>query len=451
MSYKLEWAGSPNFTPGSQTKAFYGRPRTIEFGAGHWWGDPNAGYSHQGVVNTFLNPARQASAHAVVSAGRVTEMVRDGDTAWCTNNANPFTFAIECDPRMALGGAQAEAIMKTLTEYIADKGYHNLPWRPHKTWFATACNPLDWQGEIMRRAQAEWRANQAPAPTPSNPWAAMATPRKMRAKETLRIINLDNNQPEGAAVAAGTDIDFKQQKNQNGTTYLRSAWATSNNKNWGVDIRSLAEVPPPAPEWQVNLVDIADTKLTVIPAAGTPVVDLNTLKPITTLPRGTQVDIAKRTTVGGKSYLISNYSVANAMPNGILATDLAVPEVPKPDKPEWLENWRDIADVTMYTRADVPLINLLDGSTIKTIPKNTAVEIASATDWHAQQYLITKYSTDKKEARGIALVHLSDTQTPDEPVEPAPEQPTLEQRVTTLERLYAAIKTALAKININLP
>ena len=106
----------------------------------------------------------------------------------------------------------------------------------------------------------------------------------------------------------------------------------------------------------------------------------------------------------------------------------------------------------MYTRAEVPLVNLLDGSTIKMLPINTPVEIATATEWHGQRYFISKYATEKEQPNGILVAHLdaNPIKNPDEPATPAPEQPSLEQRVSLIEKFIAALKELLAKIGINL-
>jgi len=501
MSYKLEFQQSPNYTPGSQTQYFYGRPRTIEFGAGHWWDDPSRGPSHQGVVNTFMNPARQASAHAVLSAGRVTEMVRQGDVSWATNNANPYTFSIEVDPRITVGGAQAEAVMATLAEYIADKGFHNLQWYPHKKWWSTACNPIDW-GEVMRRAKKVV----ADRNKPKYSWRPMQVPRKLIANGDIRPLNLDNGQRVGDVIKKGTPIEFATATEFNGSTFLRSKYSTANNLNYGIEMTSLKELSPEyvtndlpmveprvmavskdvrkvdlatmkeievvltkgteisftrktkvgntdflrtkhdvglgdwkgiplasleevVPEWAKNLDDITDVKLMVLPAAGTPIYELNSGKEIGTIAKGTWVDIAKQTKVGGQTYLISKYSVENVLPNGVKIEDLGVPvEPPKLEKPEWLEKWEDITDVVMYARVKTPLVNLMDGSTIKEIEINTPIEIASATTWHGQKYLITKYSTDKKEAAGIPLANLNmeEIKEPETPAEPVPDKSTEE-------------------------
>ncbi len=449
MSYQLEWKPSPNYTPGNQTQAFYGRPRTIEFGAGHWWGDPNAGYSHQGVINTFLNPARQASAHAVVSAGRVTEMVRQGDTAWCTNNANPFTFAIELKPNMTA------ADQETVAEYIADKGFHNIPWKPHKTWFATGCNPLDWEG-IRQRAVQIYNDKHAPAPPAVPEWK-----KNLQKINNVTLFAIDDQTPLRNLAnvtqviknfGKGTSFEIAAKTKVGNYEYYLTKYAYENGTGQGFDLYELKPEDPPVPEWQRNIVDIEDVELMVLPAEGTQVVNLNDGKAITPLAKGTWINIAKKTTVGGKVYLISKYSVDNAMPNGILQDHLGVPVVVPPvTKPEWLENWLDIEDVTMYTRVKAPLVNLLDGTTIKEIEINTPIEVASTTEWHGQKYAITKYSTDKQEARGIALVNLDKDpiKDPETPAEPDPEKPTddlIRENNSLLKQLLALVQWIVDKL-----
>lgn len=424
MSYRLEWRPSPNYTPNAQTQAFYGRPRTIEFGAGHWWGDPNAGYGHDGVVNTFLNPARQVASHAVVSAGRVTEMVRQQDTAWCTGRANPFTFAIELKPNMTAEDRE------TVAEYIADKGFHNLEWLPHKTWGTTQCNPLPW-AEIRQRAiQIYNEKHNTPAPTPTPTPPATANIEKRVFAEGIRSFVINKNTNLWAfnsstwggvrpvkAFAQGERVDiygYAVNKNLN-ATYFLTKYSYDNNIMNGFNQADMTlfvaptppPVTPPTPEWQRNLKDITPVKLMVL-VAQTQIVNLQDLTNIKPLAQGTWVDFVKATTVQGKEYLISSYSATQAMPNGILKADvgLPTPEPPVEDKPEWVKNWVDIADVDMYARTDAQVINLIDGKTTAVIKRGTKIAIASATEWHGQKMLITKYSTDKKLPHGIALVDL---------------------------------------------
>lgn len=438
MSYKLEWRASPNFTPGSQTQAFYGQPRSIKFGAGHWWNTPEAGARHDGIVSIFLNPARQGSAHAVLSAGRVTEMVRAHDTAWTTNSANPYTYSIEVDPRImykwgwnnpsAANKAIGNQIFETLAEYIADKKYHNLTWYPHKKWFSTQCNPIHWN-EVMTRAKQIRAAKDTP-PAPAYKFVPMSTPRKLIAAVDLKPLDLKNNVRVGDTIKKGTEIEFASKTDYKGAQWLRSKYSTANNLPYAIELSNLKEVPPPQPEWIKNLVDIVDVKLMVLNAPAV-IYDLNSSKPVgAPIPQGTWVDVAKQTTVGGKVYLISKYSSDNAMANGILKSALGVPApVPEPPKPEpeWLKNWQDIADVEMYTRMDnVQVVNMLDGKTTTTIAKKgTAVKIASATEWMGQKYLITEYSTGKKLPHGIRVLDLDVNPVPPTttPIPPDPEKP----------------------------
>lgn len=479
MGYSLNWVASPNYTPGPQTQAFYGRPRSIIGGAGHWWNWPRSGANHDGIVAYMANAARQAAPHAVLSAGRVTEMVRDWDTAWCTAGANPYTFAIEIDPRImfkwgydnpsAAERQLGEQIFQTLCEYIADKGYANLPWKPHNVWApGTQCNPIPYD-DVMARARQIVAERSAPSvPKKDVPASQLLSEGvvKFRAKlQPTNVWDLDTNPNyqavkqlnKGDIFEARAFIDFKAFGDQT-TRYYVTQYSHENGKKVGVnqhDVEQIVE-PAPTPEWQRNLVDTADVKLYVLPAAGTPVINLTTGQaiPESVIAKGTAVDIAKTTTVGGKQYLISSYAASRAMPNGILASDLgALAEPPKQEKPEWLQHLEDIEDVTMYTRAEVPLVNLLDGSTIKMLPINTPVEIATATEWGGQDYMLSKYATDKGLPHGILVAHLDKDpiKQPDTPAEPAPEQPSLEQRVSALERIVAAIKKWVKdKFNIDL-
>ena len=466
MSYQLDWVASPNFTPGAQTQAFYGRPRSIIGGAGHWWNWPSSGARHDGIVSFMANPARQAAPHAVLSDGRVTEMVRDWDTAWCTAAANPYTFAIEIDPRImykwgydGAGGSDqqlGERIFQTLCEYIADKGYANLPWKAHNVWApGTQCNPIPYD-QVMARARQIVAERAAPViPEWKKNLTTFAAIKKITVPGGARLTNLENFS-DIKILPGNTELDIKGKTTAVNETWLLTAYSVDNGQPNGIRIWETADKPAPAPEWLANLVDTADVKLYVLPAEGTPVINLSTGQaiPESVIAKGTAVDIAKTTTVGGKRYLISSYAASRAMPNGILADHLgALAEPPKQEKPEWLQHLDDIEDVTMYTRAEVPLVNLLDGSTIKMLPINTPVEIATATEWGGNDYMLSKYATDKGLPHGILVAHLDKDpiKQPDTPAEPAPEQPSLEQRVSALERIVAAIKRWVKdKFNIDL-
>lgn len=138
MSFKWETQyNSPNYTPASRAQATWGRPRTIEAIAIHWWGDPNTGPTYEGVIATLVNPSRGASAHIVATGTgrRVACLVNLSDASWATNSANPYTISIECDPRCR------DEDYDVVAEVIAQirSIYGNLPLVPHKQFVATAC------------------------------------------------------------------------------------------------------------------------------------------------------------------------------------------------------------------------------------------------------------------------------------------------------------------------
>lgn len=115
----------------------------------------------------------------------------------------------------------------------------------HKQFYATQCpgriaENYDKMIDMFNNPK-KWNDTLWPAPvTPS--WKPMDNPRKMRTKALTQVTNLDNNSKAGE-IAPGVDTDFVEKKDQNGTQYLRSRWSMDNKKNWGVDIKSLIEVP----------------------------------------------------------------------------------------------------------------------------------------------------------------------------------------------------------------
>lgn len=465
MSYTLrKFKQSPNYTTGQATLSIYGRKRSISFGAGHWWDDPTRKPSFDGVVNTFMNPSRQASAHAVVGDRVVQEMVRSGDTAWATNNANPYTYAIETDPQIIYmwrsGGdkAKAKRIFETLCEYIADKGYHNLKWYAHNHWWQTACNPIDWNA-VMKRAKQIYadKHTSKPASKPV-PAAVKLKEGKLKFRALLNPTNVwdlttNPNYKAATQLKKGDIFEAVAYIDFNNARYYITEYSVKNGKKVGVNSKDveLVVTSPNVPEWQKNLKTIAPVNLMVL-VAQTPIVDLVTLKTIKQLGQGTNVDFTKSTTVKGVEYLISSYSATNAIPNGIKRADVGVPaKPPVNEKPEWLKNWADIVDVTMYARADTDLVDLENGKTIKVIPRTTAIEVASTTEWHGQKYAITKYSTDKKLGQGIRIDDLDAKPVADNGnVTPAPEQPpikTVDERLSWLEKAVNAI-LSLLKIKV---
>jgi len=131
---------SPNF--------WKGRSQPITEIVIHHWGSPTAGYTHAGVVKTLSTPARQASAHYVVST-KVTQLVKESDTSWATGRANPWTISIEIDPRCELRAtakqrAYSDKVYKLVGELIRDirKRHSDLPLVRHRKYMATVCPGL---------------------------------------------------------------------------------------------------------------------------------------------------------------------------------------------------------------------------------------------------------------------------------------------------------------------
>lgn len=153
MSYQIhnEWT-SPNSTPGSQVAATWGRPRTIEAIAIHWWGDPNTNPSFMGVINGFLKPGG-VSAHFVATGTnrQVAQLVDFGDASWATNSANPYTISIECDPRCR--DQDYDVVAEVISQIWDAYGY--LPLVPHRQFVATACPGNYDLGRLERLAKTK--------------------------------------------------------------------------------------------------------------------------------------------------------------------------------------------------------------------------------------------------------------------------------------------------------
>ncbi len=89
----------------------------------------------------------------------------------------------------------------------------------------------------------------APTPPPVKPvWVAMDNPRKMRTTVDLKVTDLDTLKEVGETIAKGTPIDLVDKKTMpDKRVYVRSKWAKTNNKNWGVRLDYMEEIPS-APE-----------------------------------------------------------------------------------------------------------------------------------------------------------------------------------------------------------
>lgn len=118
----------------------------------HWWGLPEWNQTHDGVVDFLCNGNRSArtSAHYVVSAGRITQIVSDNDRAWHCSGNNLRTIGIECHP--ACTDDDLRTVAKLVSAIRFEHGY--LPLSRHCDHFPTACpgNYSDKLAEIDRIA-----------------------------------------------------------------------------------------------------------------------------------------------------------------------------------------------------------------------------------------------------------------------------------------------------------
>lgn len=372
MSYQyITNRDSPNYTPAAQVPSAYGMSRTIDGFTYHWWGDPATRPTFDGVVSWLCRPGGGSSAHYVLEAGRVACIVGPYDAAWHAGNArgNAKTIGIEMNPR-----ASAEDY-RTAAEFSAQL--------------------IDAFGDKLKYRHNDWNATQCPG-------------------------HYDINR-----------IDRESYQYNSGAD-----WGDVTPKNAPVTPTPPPVVTPPTPapvtdpEWIRNLKDITDVQLSVLPAAGTRIINLVTMQPIPDqlIPRGTKVDIAKETTVGGKKFYISSWAATKGAPNGVLAADLGTPVVEPPqEKPEWLKNLQDIADKDMYTRSETPVLNLADGKTAKMLPINTKVRVIKSTTVVGQNLLVLDGETTC-----IETIYLSDT-----PISNPNDD--IEKRLNALEKLVKIV------------
>lgn len=133
MRYHYEHTPSPNYTPG--------RASPILAICIHHWGA--LGQLHASVRDYLRRAGGNTSAHYVVSAGLVSQLVDETDTAWHAISGNSESIGIECRPEMS-----AED-MATVAALIADiRARHgDLPLVPHSHYVATAC-PGQWANHL---------------------------------------------------------------------------------------------------------------------------------------------------------------------------------------------------------------------------------------------------------------------------------------------------------------
>lgn len=128
------------------------------------------GSTYAGTIRTLTKPTAAASAHFVIDAGKVAQLVALSDTAYHADNwpINLCTIGIECPPEAT------EAQVNTLVQLIAGlyRVYGRvLPLSGYKDHAKTACPGRYYPllADIQARATALWTS--AVAPDPQQPTA----------------------------------------------------------------------------------------------------------------------------------------------------------------------------------------------------------------------------------------------------------------------------------------
>lgn len=436
---------SPNYTGNASVRGAFGYPRSIDTITIHWWGDPNTNPTYEGVVAWLCNPRSQASCHDIITGtgNRVAVIVDYTDAAWHAGNAkgNATSLGFECDPRCR--NEDYEAVAQDVAETWRYYG-REIPLVPHNSWKATQC-PGNYD---LNRIAARARQINSPVPEAPKPPAVKEVSRDVYSPLKKFVVSQDcilENIPQGGKVGdrvfkAGEVIDIKQKLNMSdGSVWYRTEYSSDKELAQGfrsANIKEHVEVPVQA-EWIRNLKDITDLKLSVLPAGGVHVYDLNTLQPLkdVLIAKGTQVDIAMETTVGGKKFYITQWSAKNTIPNGVIASELGVPvQPPVEEKPEWLKNLQDIEDKDFWTRSETPVLNIVNGDVLRRLPINTKVRVTHATELVGKDLLVLEGSKEV-----IETVYLSDTEIKNP-------NDDLEQRVSVLEKIVASVVQFLSNL-----
>lgn len=144
----------------------------------HHWGVDGQDHDNVAAYLGQYRPANPTSAHDVISADRVTEVVKWAYRAWHGRSANNDYIGLECRPEMSAGDWQ------TLVERCADiERYYNKSMRyaNHSDFVSTACpgRYTSRLGELINAVNAEL----ANAGTPVKP--TKTKPRKGQSRKTV--------------------------------------------------------------------------------------------------------------------------------------------------------------------------------------------------------------------------------------------------------------------------
>lgn len=332
----VEWIPSPNFTPASQVKAAFGRSRTTEIVVGHWWGDPNTNPKVGGVVSWFQNPRSQVSAHYVIGQGRIVQMVSEGDAAWHSRQANPFTVGIEINPNPTDDDYQK--VGWKVFEIRQRRG--NLPLKGHNVYVNTQCPGTIDLARIDRIAneyanppQPEWIKNRV-----------SVKPEQLRVLVSQAYIYDLRDGSKIKPLAYNTPIDFVAKTTVGGQEYYISKYSFDNTLPNGMRVKEVGIIPiipapeptpPPVatiPDYKDKTIDTPDVKMYA--QVDTKLVNFDTGKEEGSgYKRGQDFEIAAKTEFAGQEYYITVYSFGKKIWKGLPAKDLAIEKpIEKPDQ-----------------------------------------------------------------------------------------------------------------------
>jgi flagellar capping protein FliD len=140
MAYPIAIALAPKqgwFTP-AESNAYYATRYDREGITIHWWGDGTGADNHDNIVNYMNNQAGQGikSVNYVVSDNKITMCVSPENVAWCSNNGNPTTISIECQPTL---GPEGYKRVGWLVAELERKFGRTLSIYGHNHWTTTSC------------------------------------------------------------------------------------------------------------------------------------------------------------------------------------------------------------------------------------------------------------------------------------------------------------------------
>jgi N-acetylmuramoyl-L-alanine amidase-like protein len=124
----MAFIASPNFWMGNNTH---------EKIVIHQWNDRDKHPVLEGVLNWFLNPDSQLSAHWLESDDKEIQMVRESDRAWHAMQANGFAIGIECDPNG--GDPMYTRIINRCFVICKSYGLTEKDIVPHNQYVQTEC------------------------------------------------------------------------------------------------------------------------------------------------------------------------------------------------------------------------------------------------------------------------------------------------------------------------